>query len=96
MWIRAPRIVRVNEFVTETRPSGNILFIHNYDRAGVVGNIGLTMGKHDINITSMHIAGNPKGDRAMALVKIDRPVSEEILEELKALPNLIEIKQIRL
>jgi D-3-phosphoglycerate dehydrogenase len=90
------RIVRVNEFVTETRPWGNILLSYNYDRPGVIGNLGTTLGRHEINISKMHLARNKLGDRAIALVKIDQPVSEEIIEELRALPNIIMVKQIRL
>ena len=90
------RIVRVNEFVTETRPWGNILLSYNYDRPGVIGKLGTTLGRHEINISKMHLARNRPGDRAIALVKVDQPVSEETLEEIRALPNIIMVKQIRL
>ncbi len=91
-----PRIVRVNEFVTETIPSGNILFTHNFDRPGVIGAIGVTLGNNNINIAKMHLARNEPGDRAMSLVKVDEVVSERVLQELRAIPNMIEVKQIRL
>ncbi len=91
-----PRIVRINEFVTETVPSGNILLTHNYDRPGVIGNIGLTLGKYEINIAKMHLARNKAGDRAMALIKVDAPVSNQVLEELRALPHMIEVRQVTL
>jgi len=90
------RIVRINEFVTETRPRGNILLNYNYDRPGVIGNIGTTLGKHGINISKMHLARSAPGDRAISLVKVDQPVSEEVLEEMRALDHIIMVKQIRL
>ena len=91
-----PRIVRINEFFTETRASGNILVIRNNDRPGVIGDIGHTLGKHEINIAKMHLARNKPGDQAMALLKVDALLSEDILDELRSLPNIVEVKQVQL
>jgi D-3-phosphoglycerate dehydrogenase len=44
------RIVRVNDFLIEAVPKGSMLLIENDDRPGVIGNIGTSLGKRNINI----------------------------------------------
>ncbi|UCD56326.1 MAG: phosphoglycerate dehydrogenase [Candidatus Hydrogenedentota bacterium] len=90
------RIVRVNNFEIEAVPVGNILFIFNYDRPGVIGNIGTTLAKHNINIATMYLGRDMAGGRAVSLWHIDSPISKETVEELANLPNIISVQQMEL
>ena len=91
-----PRIVRVNTFLTEAIPEGNILFMHNYDKPGVIGNIGKTLGKSGINIAKMHLSRQKTGGVAISLIHVDEPVSSKVLEKLEKTPHIISVKQITL
>jgi len=91
-----PRIVRVDTFTTEAIPQGNILFMHNYDKPGVIGNIGKTLGKHKINIAKMHLSREKTGEIAISLIHVDEPVSSKVLEKLSTLPHIISVKQVTL
>jgi D-3-phosphoglycerate dehydrogenase len=48
------RIVRLNSFFIEAIPGGHILLIHHYDKPGVIGNIGMILGRENMNIASLH------------------------------------------
>lgn len=91
-----PRIVRVDTFLTEATPEGNILLMHNYDKPGVIGNIGKTLGKNGVNIAKMHLSRQKTGGVAISLIHVDEPVSNMILQKLGKLPNIISVKQITL
>lgn len=91
-----PRIVRVDTFITEAKPEGNILFMHNYDKPGVIGNIGKTLGKNGINIAEMHLSRQKTGDIAISLIHVDEPLSTKTLKQLSALAHVISVKQIAL
>jgi len=91
-----PRLVGINEFVTEAIPSGNILFIHNQDKPGVIGNMGRTLASHGINIGQMHLSRDQVGGTAISLVHVDGKVSEEVLESLKNLPYILSAVQVEL
>ena len=91
-----PRIVRINEFVTEAVPAGNILFIHNQDKPGVIGNVGGTLASHGINIGQMHLSRDQIGGTAISLIHVDGPVSPEVLTSLQGLPYILSAVQVEL
>ena len=91
-----PRIVRVDNFITEATPEGNILFMHNYDKPGAIGNIGKTLGENGINIAKMHLSRQKMGGVAISLIHVDEPVSTNVLKKLSRLPHIISVKQITL
>ena len=91
-----PRIVRVDTFITEATPEGNILLMHNYDKPGVIGDIGKTLGKNGINIAKMHLSRQKIGGVAISLIHVDEPVSTNVLKKVSRLPHIISVKQITL
>ncbi len=93
---KEPRIVRYNDFIIEAIPKGEIILVENYDRPGVIGNIGMTLGKKGINIATMQFGRDKMGGQAISLLHLDAPLNDEIINELLTLPNLISVKPIRL
>ena len=91
-----PRIVQINDFYLEAVPEGDILLIRNYDKPGVIGSVGSCLGKHGVNISRMQLGLSPKSGEAMSLYNVDSPAGEEVLKELKGLPNILEVKEIKL
>jgi D-3-phosphoglycerate dehydrogenase len=91
-----PRIVRVDTFLTEAIPEGNILFMHNYDKPGVIGVIGKTLGSKKINIAKMHLSRQKIGGVAISLIHVDGPVSAAVLKKINTLPHIISVKHIAL
>jgi D-3-phosphoglycerate dehydrogenase len=91
-----PRIVFIDTFKVDIVPLGELLFIYNNDKPGVIGNIGMLLSKNNINIARMHFGRETPGGRAISVVTIDTPVSPKIIEMIKRLPNILSIKQISL
>ncbi len=69
------RIVRLNDFLIEALPEGYILLVNNYDRPGVIGNIGMALGTRDINIATMQFGRDRMGGMAISLLHLDSPLS---------------------
>ncbi len=91
-----PRIVFVDSFKVEIIPTGELLFMYNNDKPGVIGNIGSLLGKNKINIARMHFGRETPGGTAISVVSIDSPASPALLKKIKELPNILSVKQIRL
>ena len=91
-----PRIVFVDNFKVEIIPEGELLFMYNNDKPGVIGNIGSLLGKNKINIARMHFGRETPGGTAISVVSIDSPASPALLKKIKKLPNILSVKQIRL
>jgi D-3-phosphoglycerate dehydrogenase len=91
-----PRIVCIDKFKVEIVPEGELLFMYNNDKPGVIGNIGTLLGKNKINIARMHFGRETPGGTAISVVSIDTHASQKIMNEIKKLPNILSIKQISL
>jgi D-3-phosphoglycerate dehydrogenase / 2-oxoglutarate reductase len=79
------RIVRINTFRLEMIPSGHMALINNLDIPGSIGEIGTTLGKHNINIGRMQVGQETGGDRNLIFLCTDTPIPAEVLEELQGL-----------
>lgn len=92
-----PRIVRINEFFLDAIPKGDVLVIHNEDQPGVVGGIGMILGKNKVNIAEMTLGRVVKGKKtfAMTVINTDDTVPTHVLKELKAFHPIIDAKVIK-
>lgn len=75
--------------------SSTVLAIKNNDVPGVIGRIATILGKHNINIVSMHWGRkNQDGsdsNHAQAFVATDTPVSEKIMNELRNADDVLKV-----
>jgi D-3-phosphoglycerate dehydrogenase len=90
------RIIQVDDFPMETVPEGDMLVLTNNDKPGVIGGIGMLLGKNGINIARMQFGREKQGGLAMSVVSIDSTASDAVLDQVKQLPNVLSVKQIRI
>lgn len=93
---KQPRIVKVDEYYVELSPVGEMIFIQNLDKPGVIGNLGTLMGKHNINIAAMTFGRDKPGQKAISVLNVDSAISPEILDKIKKLENILSVKVIKL
>jgi D-3-phosphoglycerate dehydrogenase len=91
-----PRIIEVNGYIVEVVPSGEMLVLSNNDKPGVIGNIGMLLGRNKINISRMQFGREKKGGKAISVVSVDTPVSPAILAKIRKLPNVLSVNHIHL
>jgi D-3-phosphoglycerate dehydrogenase len=93
-----PRVTRLNGIAVESALEGTVLLFTNRDVPGVIGAIGTMLGREGMNIATFALGRKEAvlGADALALVGLDGQVSEKVLPLLKAIPNVIEAKIIRL
>jgi len=90
------RLVRLNDYMLEAELEGINLIIQNKDKPGVIGYIGTTLGKFNVNIANMHLARSRDKERAIAIVRLDNETPPEALEVLRSHPNILLVQQVRL
>jgi len=78
----APRIVRLRDLHIEFIPEGHVLVLSYEDRPGMVGKIGSILGRHNVNIASMHVGRRTKRGRAIVVLLLDEDVPPEVMEEV--------------
>ncbi|MEE8443160.1 MAG: ACT domain-containing protein, partial [Dehalococcoidia bacterium] len=86
-------ILRVNDYEMDIVPSSPyLLFIDHQDRPGMIGTLGMVTGNHDINIAFMAVARRAQRGKAMMVLGLDDPVSEAVMEEIRAIPHITSAK----
>jgi D-3-phosphoglycerate dehydrogenase len=80
-----PRLVRLNTFRLEALPTGPMLFVYNKDVPGVIGALGTTLGKHEVNISRMTVGREKEQGRNIILLNTDNMISKELLKTVQQL-----------
>lgn len=93
---KEPRFVSVEGYALEAVPEGWMLVFANLDVPGVIGRIGTLCGRHGINIAGFSLGRERRGGRAVSLVTIDEPMPPAALDELRAMPDIVFAKLVRL
>lgn len=93
---REPRIVRIDQFTVEVIPEGHMLVVSNYDKPGVIGNIGTTLGNNNVNIARLHLSREQVDQKALVVLSTDTMVTEEVMHKLRSLPNIISVTQLEM
>ena len=91
-----PRIVRINKFTVEVIPEGRMFVLFNYDKPGVIGNIGTTLGASGVNIARLHLSREQVDGQAMVVLSTDSVVSKDVIEKLRQLPHVISVTDLEM
>jgi D-3-phosphoglycerate dehydrogenase len=89
-----PRLVDIDGFEVELFLFGVLLMFGNYDRPGVIGDVGLVLGKHAINVAHFSLGREQVGGEALGVVAVDDKIDRAVLDELAALPNMRWVNQV--
>jgi len=90
-----PRFVKINGVSIDVIPQGFLLVSENYDRPGFIGSMTSLLGKHNVNIGLMHLGRKSIGGRAIVFINVDSPVSQEAIDEISRLPDIISVAQVK-
>ena len=88
-----PRLTLLNDFYFEVEPSGNILFLTNHDKPGVIGDVGHYLAAINSNISSFSLSRNSKGGKAMAVINLDETINDDQFKGLKVIKNIINARR---
>jgi D-3-phosphoglycerate dehydrogenase len=91
-----PKIVEINGFLFDLTPEGKLLLIRNYDVPGVIGKLGSILGKYRVNIAGFQLGRKEKGKEAKGVILVDDDVPPEAIEEIREIPEILEVKQVNL
>ncbi len=90
-----PRLVDIKGIAMDARLGPNMLFVTNQDKPGFIGALGTTLGDAGINIATFNLGRVAAGEDAIVLIEVDSPVTDEVLEKVKALPQVVRAKALQ-
>ena len=88
-----PRVVQIGDFHVDVVPRGTLVVLRNRDVPGVIGRVGTLLGDAGINIGEYHQARLAAGGQALAAISVDDRLSENLIDALRRLPEVIDVRQ---
>ncbi|MGB8622461.1 MAG: phosphoglycerate dehydrogenase [Paracoccaceae bacterium] len=79
-----PRFIQIKGINIDAEIGHNMLYTTNKDVPGIIGTLGRTMGENGVNIANFTLGRTAAGQNAIALLYVDNPVPEDVLEKLRA------------
>src|SRR5690606_4650403 len=84
-----PRIIQINDVPMDGEFAPNLLYTENADKPGHIGAVGTLLGNEGVNIGTFNLGRDRPGGKAIALVSVDEPVTDAVLEKVRRLPHVV-------
>jgi D-3-phosphoglycerate dehydrogenase len=79
-----PRFIQIKGITIDAEIGQHMVYTTNEDMPGIIGTLGQTMGENGVNIANFTLGRSEKGKNAIALLYVDEPVPDAVLNKLKA------------
>ena len=92
------RLVRLGEFRLDAHLDGNLFVFSHKDVPGLIGFLGTTFGRHNVNIAQMNVGRNQDhpGGEAIGVVNLDSIPPDSAIAEVNANKDIISTSLIKL
>jgi D-3-phosphoglycerate dehydrogenase len=90
-----PRIVNIKGIRMDAEFGPSMIYITNRDKPGFIGKFSSTMGDAGINIATFHVGREAPGGNAVALIEIDGELPPDVLDRVRALPQVQQAKPLK-
>ncbi|MDW8327802.1 MAG: phosphoglycerate dehydrogenase [Anaerolineales bacterium] len=90
------RLVQMDDTRMDARPEGHALVMVSRDVPGVIGIVGSLLAQFGVNIAEWRLGRDVPGGRALSFINLDEAAPPAALDAIRALPQIIEVRAIRL
>lgn len=92
------RLVRLGPYRLDAHFDGNLFLFTHRDVPGLIGFIGTTFGRYNVNIAQMNVGRelDQPGGEAIGVVKLDAVPPDSAIEEVRAHPSILSVSFIKL
>lgn len=92
-----PHIVGIDDYRLDlAQTEGYLLMTHHRDQPGMIGQVGTLLGQADVNISAMQVGRRERRGEALMVLAVDEPVSPDVLARLRSVPNMADVRMIKL
>ncbi|HEX3701485.1 MAG TPA: phosphoglycerate dehydrogenase [Phenylobacterium sp.] len=88
----APRVVEVKGMELDAPFSQTMIYVNNADKPGFIAGFSALVAEAGVNIATFNLGRLGAGEEAIALVGVDQPPSENLVEKIRALPHVKEAR----
>ncbi|WP_212522713.1 phosphoglycerate dehydrogenase [Actibacterium sp. MT2.3-13A] len=87
-----PRFIQIKGINIDAEIGHHMLYTTNRDVPGIIGALGATMGAHGVNIANFTLGRTGVGESAIALLYLDNPLPEDVLDELRKTGLFVQVR----
>ncbi|MDF1599271.1 phosphoglycerate dehydrogenase [Mesorhizobium sp. YIM 152430] len=90
-----PRFIQIKGINLDAEVGEHMLYTTNADAPGIIGLLGTVCGTNGVNIANFQLGRNRPGGDAIALLYLDAPFPEKVLEEVRSHPAIESAKPLQ-
>jgi len=90
------RIVKIDEYLLEVKPEGNLLFYSNIDKPGMLAAVGKILSEANINIAGLSLGRLEAGKKALSIVNVDNQIDEATLQKISLIDGVTNVYSVRI
>jgi D-3-phosphoglycerate dehydrogenase len=81
-------IVEVDRFSLDRPLVGDVLITHHRDRPGLIGRVGMILGRYEVNIAGMQVGRHHRGGQAIMVLNVDDAIPPQALLDILAIEDV--------
>jgi D-3-phosphoglycerate dehydrogenase len=87
-----PRFIQIKGINLDAEVGRNMVYTTNADAPGIIGLLGTVFGEAGVNIANFQLGRNQPGGDAIALLYVDEPVAEDVLDKVRSHKEIVSAK----
>jgi D-3-phosphoglycerate dehydrogenase len=90
-----PRFIQIKGINIDAEVGRHMLYTTNEDVPGIIGLLGMTMGKNGVNIANFTLGRSGVGQDAIAILYLDQPIKPEVVQTLESTGMFQQVKPLQ-
>jgi D-3-phosphoglycerate dehydrogenase len=90
-----PRFIQIKGINIDAEIGRHMLYTTNEDVPGIIGLLGMTMGKNNVNIANFTLGRSGVGQDAIAILYLDQPIDPKVIETLEGTGMFQQVKALQ-
>jgi len=90
------RIVKIDNYLLEVKPEGNLLLYSNIDKPGMVAAVGKILSEAKINIAGLSLGRLEAGKEALTVVNVDHQIDENVLQQISLINGVKNVYSVQI
>ena len=87
-----PRFIQIKGINIDAEVGEHMLYTTNDDVPGIIGLLGMTMGKNGVNIANFTLGRSGVGKEAIALLYLDQAIDPKVVDTLESTGMFQQVK----
>jgi D-3-phosphoglycerate dehydrogenase len=90
-----PRFIQIKGINIDAEIGAHMLYTTNEDVPGIIGLLGMTMGKNNVNIANFTLGRSGVGQDAIAILYLDQAIDPKVIETLESTGMFQQVKALQ-